>query len=485
MHRRAFLRGLTAVAAIPSLPGYPAARERPPWALGFAGVTQDLPPLAMQVRGTFPAACRGRLYRNGPALYVRGAQRYRHWFDPDGMVQAFRIGKDTVEHRGRFVRTRRFVQEERAGRFLYGGAGTDFAGSLPLRNNDSINVANINVQPLGGELLALWEAGSAYRIDPESLETLGLLEFDAELRGVPFSAHPHADEHGDLWNIGSAPFARRPTLVLYHLGADGTRKKSAAVPLDFPGYMHDFVLTPRYLIVLNSSAVQGEGTHFVDRMTWQPERASQLLVFAREDFALAAAIDVPATFVFHFGNAWEDGDETHFTACAYPDHAIVSVGMHRLAQQQYGPYYEAPELVRYSLSLAKGTARIESLRIDMEFPGFDRRRPFAAQALFGAAGQASCDARLPSAVVRVDPRSGARQRFDYGDGVIVEEPLYVPGAGGGWVLHSYLDYRRERSGVAVLRAQALADGPLATAEMERILPLGFHGCFLPATASAG
>ena len=121
------------------------------------------------------------------------------------------------------------------------------------------------------------------------------------------------------------------------------------------------------------------------------------MVFARENFALAAAIDVPATFVFHFGNAWEDGDETHFTACAYPDHAIVSVGMHRLAQQQYGPYYEAPELVRYSLSLAKGAVRIESLGIDMEFPGFDRRRPFAAQALFGAAGQASRDARLPSA----------------------------------------------------------------------------------------
>ena len=130
-----------------------------------------------------------------------------------------------------------------------------------------------------------------------------MLEFDAvpDLRGVPFSAHPHFDEHGDLWNIGSAPFARRPTLVLYRVGANGTLKTSAAVPLDFPGYMHDFVLTPHYLVALNSSAVQGEGKHFVDKMTWQPERPSQLLVFAREDFALKATIEVPATFIFHFG----------------------------------------------------------------------------------------------------------------------------------------------------------------------------------------
>ena len=158
--------------------------------------------------------------------------------------------------------------------------------------------------------------------------------------------------------------------------------------------------------------------------------------------------------------------------------------MHRLAQQRHGPYYEPPELVRYSLSVANGTARIESLGVDMEFPGFDIRRPFAPQAVFGAGGQASSDARLPSAVVRVDPRSGAEQRFDYGDGVIVEEPLYVPGAGDGFLLHSYLDYRRERSGVAVLRAQALSDGPVATAEMERILPLGFPRLFLAQLAAS-
>lgn len=480
MNRREFLRGAAALTATQLMPGYLQAEAPPAWALGFEGVTDDLPPLAMDVRGQFPDDCRGRLYRNGPALYSRGAQRYQHWFDPDGMVQSFRIGAGGVEHQGRFIRTRRFVEEQDAGRFLYGGAGTRFKGALPVRNNESTNVANINVQPLNGELLAMWEAGSAYRLDPDNLDTLGTLRFDASLEGVPFSAHPHFDERGDLWNIGSVLFADRPQLVLYHVAASGKLVKSAVFPVDFPGYMHDFVLTPRYLVALNSSAVFGDGNNFVNRLHWQPQRASQLLIFDREDFSLKTTLEVPATFVFHFGNAWEERAQVHFTACAYPDLDIVSIGMRRLAQQLPGPYHEAPELKRYSVDVEGGRVRIESLGVDMEFPGFDTRRPFAAQSLFGAGGQARSSAGLSSAVVRVDPRSGQVERFDYGEGVIVEEPLYVPGPDGGYLLHSYLDYANARSGIAVLRAQYLAQGPVASAEMERILPLGFHGCFLPA-----
>ncbi len=480
MKRRAFLQAAAVLAASHALPrGVPAA-EKPDWAVGFEGVTRDLSPLAMQVQGQFPSACRGTLYRNGPALYARAGQRYQHWFDPDGMVQAYRIGEGGVEHRGRFVRTQRFQKEQDAGRFLYGGAGTHFEDALPVRNNDTTNVANINVQPHNGELLALWEAGSAYRIDPDSLETRGQLQFDEALKGVPFSAHPHFDEQGDLWNIGSVPFAGRPMLVLYHIAANGTLRKSKALPVDFAGYMHDFVLTPRYLVALNSSAVVGEGETFVDRMTWQPERPSQLLVFDREDFSLVSTVEVPATFVFHFGNGWEEGGDIKFTACAYTDMDTVSVRMRRLAQHKPVPHHSAPEVVRYTLSLRDGSAQITPLGVDMEFPGFDRRRPFDAQPLIGVSGQSDTDSSLASAVVRIDPMTGAGERFDYGEGVIVQEPLFVPGPEGGYLLHSYLDYRRQRSGVAVLRAAHLPAGPVASAEMERILPLGFHGCFLPA-----
>jgi len=268
LRRRAFLKALAAVGAgaAQGLPALARGAGRPDWALAFDGVTQDLPPLDMQLRGRIPEACRGTLYRNGPARFERGGQRYGHWIDPDGMVQAFHLSDAGVSHRGRFVRTDKFRREEAAGRFLYDGAGSLLADTLAPGSNESMNVANTSLQPLGGELLALWEAGGPYRLDPQTLETRGRLAFSDELDGVPFSAHPHVDEAGDLWNIGSVPFATQPTLLLYHVGAGGELMKWRAHTLDFAGYMHDFLLTPRYLLALNSSAVSGSGETFVDSL---------------------------------------------------------------------------------------------------------------------------------------------------------------------------------------------------------------------------
>ncbi len=73
---------------------------------GVDDITGDRDAVAT-LRGRWPAELRGRFYRNGPALFERGGQRYHHWFDGDGMVQQFSIGDGAVRHRGRLVRTRR------------------------------------------------------------------------------------------------------------------------------------------------------------------------------------------------------------------------------------------------------------------------------------------------------------------------------------------------------------------------------------------
>ncbi len=483
MKRRELLRYAAALTAASAAPSLTRAEESMRWQLGFQGVTEDLMQQPMRLQGSIPASCRGTFYRNGPARYQRGDQRYRHWFDPDGMIQAFTLDADSVTHRGRFVRTRKFKQEEAAGRFLFDGAGTRFADSIPARNNQDFNVANINVQSFDGELLALWEAGSAHPIDADTLKTGEPVQWSAALKGVPFSAHPHFDQRGDMWNIGAASFASKPSLLLYHIaksGAGGARRlrKVHVQPLDFMGYMHDFVLTPRYLVVLNSSSLMGHGDGFVDSMTWSPSRPSQLLFFDRDDFSLVKTIEVPPTFVFHFGNAWEDSDRLFFTASEYADDRIATQGMYRLVQGEPGPYYTDPRLVRYSVDFNAGRAEKVDLGSDMEFPVLDKRRPFAAQRLLGIAGGRARNAGMSSALVRIDPTNGAVDQYDYGEDVIVEEPQLIPAVEGPYVIHSFLNVRQKRSGIALLRTDELSKGPIAIAHMDRVLPLGFHGCFV-------
>ena len=103
------------------------------------------------------------MYRNGPAWFDRGDLRYQHWFDGDGMLQAWRFGDRKVTHAGRMIATAKFSQEQKSGRFEFRAAGTTIPGARGVRNNDDMNTANTAVVRLGGRIFALWEGGSAYR----------------------------------------------------------------------------------------------------------------------------------------------------------------------------------------------------------------------------------------------------------------------------------------------------------------------------------
>ena len=166
MQRRALLQALAGLAASTAA----LAFARPARAADFDSAAAGQPLLAplkgvsdstgdrdatALLRGRWPAELRGRFYRNGPALFERGGERYHHWFDGDGMVQQYTLDGAGVRHRGRLVRTAKLAAEQRAGRFLMPTLGTWIDGAPPVTGPDSMNVANTNVLEHGGRLLAL------------------------------------------------------------------------------------------------------------------------------------------------------------------------------------------------------------------------------------------------------------------------------------------------------------------------------------------
>lgn len=74
-------------------------------------------------------------------------------------------------------------------------------------------------------LLALWEFGSPYLIDPASLETLGTYDFDGAIQNM--TAHPKIDpETGELLFFAYRPIP--PYVIAYT--ADPQGKVTKAVP---------------------------------------------------------------------------------------------------------------------------------------------------------------------------------------------------------------------------------------------------------------
>ena len=492
--RRDLLRlGLAAAGAL-ALPGHALAADDwaegfarglrdKPWLLGYRNVAEDrLETARLAVEGRMPAGLAGRLTRNGPARHEVGGVRYHHWFDGDGMLQQFRFVDGTVSHRGRFVATEKHRAETAAGRMLVPAFGTAVPGAAGLAGPDAMNAANISALEHGGRLLALWEGGSAIEVDPETLETAGPVRWSPETAGLPFSAHPRVETDGTLWNIGVAAYAGM--VVIYRIGADGRLLTAVPHRVGGIGMVHDFVTTARHLVIplppLAVDPARMRGGTFLDAHVWHPERPTRLMVVAKDEPGTARFAELPAGWIFHYGNAWEDADGViRFDACWYDDPSLVLGGMSAVMRggepagtQSVGAFVRLDTRTMAATLEREGTVA--------EFPRVDPRA--ASQRNRWLFTLSRGRGRDLSVVRRRDLETGAVDAYDYGPHAVAEEHVPVPRPGStregeGWLVGTWLDWKAGVTRLSVFEAGDLAGGPLATASLPYALPLGFHGNF--------
>lgn len=432
-----------------------------------------------------PDALAGVLFRNGPARFDRAGFRYSHWFDGDGMVQAWRFGRGGVTHDARMIATSKFVRERKAGRFLVPAGGTTVPGAVTVRNNDDMNTANTALVRHGGRLFALWEGGSAIELNPDDLATLGPVTWREELVAAPFSAHPQIDRDGSLWNFGSLSMLGGSGLLIWRIGADGKLIRAATLATESHGYLHSFVQTDRHLVfMLMPYHREGAGVSFFEQLRFLPDQPCRVAVVPKDAPDTARWFEAPFGAVYHFGNAYVNGSEIFVQAVRHRDleqmRSPMSAAMRGERDASFGT-----DLAVLRLDLASGRARWESRDVrDLEFPAFDPRWPDAKAARIYAPVTVEPN-RTPysNAVAAIDVERGRRDVHRYGADVMAEEHVFVPKPGSrkpgqGWLIGTVLDTARGRSGMTVLDAERVAAGPLATAWVPYTLPLGFHGTFV-------
>jgi all-trans-8'-apo-beta-carotenal 15,15'-oxygenase len=492
MNRRTFLTAAAAGASFAGLP-YSAAAADDDIAAAFAAARKTNPRLAafdnapgefdfesLRLEGGVPDGLTGVFYRNGPAQHERNGERYRHWFDGDGLVHRWSIGPQGVGYRGRFVDTPKRRAEKAAGRFLFPAGGGGIPARAAMNGPDAINVANTNVLPIQGELWALWEGGSATRMDPKSLATKEVVTLRDDLRGAPFSAHPRIGQDGRVWNIG----IMGDKLAIYRLSATGVLEAVKLHAVAPAGLAHDFLLTEKSVVVVLPSTRIGAITDgFFGAIKGRPDVPMTVKVFDRETLALVREAELPAGYVFHFGNAWEERDGTIRFDMVFGDKTDE---IQELRKPMRG---EMPAIASRAVLVtlpAKGAPRSAPLRAAVEFPRVSprmntRRHRFTYLAAQATLGQSAWF----DAVAKIDLERGRNSFAAYGPDWMVEEHVFVPRASArseddGWLIGTALNWKAQKTALSVFDARRPDAGPLMRAWLDVAMPLGFHGQFAAA-----
>ncbi|MFE3101977.1 carotenoid oxygenase family protein [Nocardia tengchongensis] len=442
-----------------------------------------------QIDGTLPKELRGTLYRIGPGKHQVGKSLLHNVFDGDGMISQFVLDGTSVRFRNRYVRTRHFTHGQRSDRIRYRGVGDQIPGG-PLANIGRLpeNVANTNIVNYDGGLLALWEMGNPYRIDPDTLDTLGPTDFGGRLGFLgAFSAHPKWDPvTGDMYNFG-LDVLPTPRIRTYRVDRSGRAHSVASVPmLDVP-WNHDFALTSRYLVFVldpilpNILKLALATTSFVDSLEFKRAKGTRFLLVPKHG-GRPRIVEHEALLHLHLTNAYDDGDDVVVELVRLDtewDEVRRMTGV--VNRSDLGaPQFPDSRLMQYRIT--KGGTVIERELTDRsgEFPQYDWRRGTREHHysyLAGAGGPAG----LFNSVVKVDHRTGKVTSCELGSSS-VGEPLFVPrtrdaAEDDGWLLALNHDLTENRSQLLILDARDPERGPLATAWLDHHIPWGFHGTF--------
>ncbi len=476
--------GLAGVSALAmsacTATGKATALNKGDWRDGFANApAQGFAPSRMRlVSGKAPTNLSGNFYRNGPAQLHYGFAHAEHWFDGDGMIHRMAFDGGDVTHSAEFVQTNKRRIEQEHGKFMAPGFGTHGDPDFPVRGPDDTNAANTSVAMSGGELLALWEGGSAYRLDPETLETRGPKTWRDDLKGMPFLAHPKREPDGTFWNLGVSG----PRVAIYKIDAAGALEKFGMVNMGAAAYIHDWTMTDRHLVILVQPWINTRQIPpFIDGFEWRPQDGLKILIVDKDDFTKQRWSQAPARAFYHTGAAWEESDGTiRLDVALYPTPTLGSGGGRDMISGLYQPGdYPAGDLSMVVIP-TKGDAQIIGTGVDGEFPQVDPRRHGLKRDLTVLPTGTARNRPGQTGLTLRDWKSGTNDSFTFGDSHMVEEILFVPKPGSSserdsWLIGTTLNIAEGATEVCLFDAAGVSDGPVAVWRADYTWPLGFHG----------
>jgi len=435
------------------------------------------------IEGAFPRELDGVLYRIGPNAQFAPRGPYNP-LQGEGMIHAFDIRGGRVAYRNRWVRTRRWRLERQAGRALY--STSDPRAHDPLvRGEPDEGAANTHIIMHAGRLLALEEGHLPIEIVPDTLETRGSFDFGGRLR-APMTAHPKiCPQTGEMLFFSNFPDqAFDGALLLHTVDPAGELTRSVRIAGPYPALVHDFAITrTRIVLVVCPLTISLERLRRgAPPIAWEPPRGAFVGMAPRADPAAVQWWPAPACMVWHVLNAFDEGDRVQLDLCSQAAPAFPAADGTPPSQAAL-----RQRLARWTVDPAASAVAVRQLHdMTCEYPRIDERRTglpyrYGFVATLGGPGTGDLHHR---GLARHDHLTGQTELWSAPPGHAVSEPVFVPrdpaaAEGEGHLLATLYDEARDASRLALFDAQALAQGPIAAANLDHRVPAGFHGSFVP------
>ena len=453
-------------------------------------------PLREEVNATDLQLLAGVVPQDLDGIYLRNTQnpvfpaleRY-HPFDGDGMLHMVSFAQGQVAYRNRFIATKGLGAELERGQRLWAGLMEDPALSQrpgwgahgAIKDASSTDV----VVHAGRALTTYYQCGEGYRLDPQTLEQQGIPSW-SPLDGI--SAHCKVDEHnGELLFFNYSKHA-----PYMHYGVvDRNDKLVHYVPVPLPGprLPHDMAITENFAI-LNDFPLFWDpellklGKHVV---RFHRDLPSRFAVIPRrgqpEDIRW---FEAEPTFVLHFLNAYEEGDEIvldgYFQDEPMPRNFDGAPAGYERMMSYLDQYKMGTHLHRWRFNLRTG--KTTEQRLDervLEFGMFNQRyatRPYR----YAYSAVQVPGLFLFNGYVKHDLQTGESWQITLPEGQFASEAPFAPRLGAtaeddGYLVSFITNENTQRSEVVLIDCQRFAEGPVCRIALPHKLCSGTHACW--------
>lgn len=444
------------------------------------------------VEGAVPDDLEGVYLRNTENPLHPPISHY-HPFDGDGMIHSIAFANGKASYHNKFVRTDGFLADNEAGKSLWAGfiespgdaiASAGWGARTRMKDASSTDV----VVHRGEALTSFFMCGDLYRVDPRTAETLGKQTWNGAIPDWGVSAHPKADPvTGELLFFSYSKEA--PYLRYGAVDKDGNLMHLTDVELPGPRMPHDMAYTENY-VILNDFPLFWDPEllqHDLHLPRFYRDMPSRFAVVPRRgDLSKVMWFETDPTYVLHFTNAFEDGDEIVLDGFFQHNPSPSTKGAKSLEDAAFRwlalDGFES-RLHRWRFNLTTGKATEEQLSDG--FTEFGMVNPDVAtkdyRYIYAATGEPGLF--LFDGLVKHDLKTGSQERISFGPGVFGSEAPMAPRVGStgeddGYLVTFTMDMNEDASYCLVFDAARLSDGPVCKLRLPERICSGTHSTWM-------